>query len=102
MLRYLIEKEDYEIVAEAANGVEAVEQFCEHLPDITIMDVDMPFKTGVQAAREILAHTSDARIIFCSGTVRIPDIASLQLGASVPSVVRKPFLPAQLYQAMSV
>jgi two-component system, chemotaxis family, chemotaxis protein CheY len=101
MLRCIIEKENYEIVAEAANGLEAVEQYCEHLPDITIMDIDMPFKTGVQAAREILAHTSDARIIFCSGTVRIPDIASLELGASARSVVRKPFLPSQLYQAMA-
>jgi len=102
MLRCLIEKENYLIVAEAANGVEAVEQYCEHLPDITIMDIEMPFKNGVQAAREILAHTSDARIIFCSGSIRNQDLASLDLGASVSSVISKPFLPAQLYQAMNV
>ena len=101
MLRCLIEKENYVIVAEAANGVEAVEQYCEHLPDITIMDIDMPFKTGVQAAREILAHTSDARIIFCSGSMRSNhDIANLELGAGA-RCIRKPFLPAQLYQAMA-
>jgi two-component system, chemotaxis family, chemotaxis protein CheY len=101
MLRCLIEQKGYVIVAEAANGVEAVQQFCEHLPDITIMDIDMPFKTGVQAAREILAHTSGARIIFCSGSGRGNELetASLELGARV---VRKPFLPAQLYQAMAV
>jgi len=102
MLRCIIEKEDYLIVAEAANGVEAVEQYCEHLPDITIMDIEMPFKNGVQAAREILAHTSDARIIFCSGSIRNQDLASLDLGTSVSSVISKPFLPSQLYQAMNV
>jgi two-component system, chemotaxis family, chemotaxis protein CheY len=100
LLRCLIEKENFEIVAEAADGIEAVQQYCEHLPDITIMDIDMPFKTGVQAAREILAHTSDARIIFCSGGVRSLDFAALDLGASARSLVRKPFLPDQLYQAM--
>jgi two-component system, chemotaxis family, chemotaxis protein CheY len=101
MLRCLIEKENFVIVAEAADGIEAVEQYCEHLPDITIMDIDMPFKTGVQAAREILAHTSDARIIFCSGGVANLDFASLNFGASARSLVRKPFMPDQLYQAMN-
>ena len=102
MLRCIIEKENYQIVGEAADGVEAVEQYCEHLPDITIMDIDMPFKDGVQAAREILAHRSDARIILCSGSIRNYDIGSLQLGASVNSIIRKPFLPSQLYQAMNM
>jgi len=101
MLRYLIENENYSIVAEAANGVEAVEQYCEHLPDITIMDIDMPFKDGVQAAREILAHACHARIIFCSGSTRDHDIASLEFGTNVSSIIRKPFLPAQLFQEMS-
>ena len=102
MLRCIIEKENYLIVAEAANGVEAVEQYCEHLPDITIMDIDMPYKNGVEAAREILAHSGNARIIFCSGSARAPDIASLDLGAGARSIVHKPFLPAQLYKAMSL
>ena len=101
MLRCLIEKEnDFVIVAEAANGEEAVEQYRAHLPDITIMDIDMPYKTGVEAAREILAHTSDAQIIFCSGSLRNHDIAALELGVRARSMVRKPFLPTQLYQAM--
>jgi two-component system, chemotaxis family, chemotaxis protein CheY len=102
MLRYLIENENYVIVAEAANGVEAVEKYCEHLPDITIMDIDMPFKTGVEAAREILEHSNDARIIFCSGSVRGPDIASLDLGSRARCLVRKPFFADQLYRAMSM
>ena len=102
MLRCILEKEDYLIVAEATNGVEAVEQYCEHLPDITIMDIEMPFKNGVEAAREILAHKSDARIIFCSGSIRTQDLAALDFGASVSRVISKPFLPAQLYQAMNV
>ena len=100
MLRHIIENENYEIVAEAANGLEAVQQYCEHLPDITIMDIDMPFKTGVEAAREIIAHSSEARIIFCSGTSRNPDFSSL--GTRARSIVRKPFLPEQLFKAMNM
>lgn len=99
MLRYLIEKEGYVIVAEAANGVEAVERFHEYRPDITIMDIDMPFKTGFEAAREIRAFADDARIIFCSGGVSSRENSPAEIGGD--RLLRKPFLPAQLYQAMA-
>jgi two-component system chemotaxis response regulator CheY len=100
MLRYLIEREEYVIVAEAANGVEAVEKYHEHRPDITIMDIDMPFKTGFEAAREIRKVTDSARIIFCSGGISTHESAPAEIGKD--SLLRKPFLPAQLYQAMAL
>jgi two-component system, chemotaxis family, chemotaxis protein CheY len=102
MLRYIIEKGDYVIVAEAANGIEAVEKYREHLPDITIMDIDMPYKTGVEAAREIRAFADTARIIFCTGGISKHETASLEQGLDGHSLVLKPFLPAQLYQAMAM
>jgi two-component system, chemotaxis family, chemotaxis protein CheY len=100
MLRYILEKENYQIVGEAANGVEAVEQYRKHRPDITIMDIDMPYKTGVEAAREIRAFAGAARIIFCSGG--IPNNgAGFDFGVEGHSVLRKPFLPSQLYKVMT-
>jgi two-component system, chemotaxis family, chemotaxis protein CheY len=101
MLRSILENEGYVIVAEATNGQEAVEKYLEHLPDITIMDIEMPFKSGVEAAREILALVGTARIIFCSGSVTRQDIAALEMGMDGHNVVRKPFLPAQLFQEMA-
>lgn len=100
MLRYIIEREDYEIVAEATNGVEAVEQYLQHKPDITLMDVEMPFKTGIEAAREITELASDARIIFCSAGAFKGEAVSEDMMEGHP-LVRKPFLPAQLYEVMS-
>jgi DNA-binding LytR/AlgR family response regulator len=44
---------ELEIVAEAKNGVEAVEQVEEHRPEVVFLDIRMPAKTGIQAAREI-------------------------------------------------
>lgn len=103
MLRYIIEKgEDFVIVAEASNGVEAVEKYREHLPDITIMDIEMPYKTGVEAAREIRALSEDARIIFCSACFSKYADGSLEMGLDGHSVIPKPFLPSQLYKAMGV
>ena len=102
MLRHMLEREDYVIVAEAANGVEAVEKYHEHHPDITVMDIDMPFKSGVEAAREIRATASDARIILCSGAMAKHEAASAALGIGKGCMLAKPFMPAQLYQALAM
>ncbi|HEY1592971.1 MAG TPA: response regulator transcription factor [Solirubrobacteraceae bacterium] len=53
-IRLLLERRpDLEVVAEAADGVEAVEQTLATRPDLCILDVGMPRMTGLQAAREI-------------------------------------------------
>ena len=54
---------DMRMVAEAANGNEAVEQFRRHSPDITLMDLQMPGTSGIDAIIAILAHSPAARII---------------------------------------
>ncbi len=54
---------DMEPVGEAANGVEAVEKFRELLPDLTLMDVQMPEMGGVEAITEIRRLAPDAHIL---------------------------------------
>jgi len=57
---------DFEVVAEAGDGVEAVEQALLHDPDLTILDVTMPRLTGLQAARQILAQRPGTRVLVLS------------------------------------
>src|SRR6185436_4355832 len=54
---------DMELVAEASNGREAVEQFRTHRPDVTLMDVQMPELNGIDAIARIREEFPDARII---------------------------------------
>lgn len=51
------------LVAEATNGVEAIEQFTVHRPDITLMDLQMPEMNGIDAIAAIRAHSPSARIV---------------------------------------
>jgi NarL family two-component system response regulator LiaR len=51
------------VVAEAANGREAVTLYQEHKPDVVLMDLVMPEMDGIQATKAILAVDPDARII---------------------------------------
>jgi DNA-binding NarL/FixJ family response regulator len=54
---------DMQVVAQASNGKEAVQQFRTHHPDITLMDLQMPVMNGLEAMAEILAAAPEARII---------------------------------------
>jgi DNA-binding NarL/FixJ family response regulator len=56
-------EEDMELIAEASNGREAVEQFRRHHPDVTLMDLQMPEMSGIDALSAIRGEFPDARII---------------------------------------
>ena len=55
---------DMEVVAEASNGLEALEQFRKHHPDITLMDLQMPAMSGIDAISSIRREFPEARIII--------------------------------------
>jgi DNA-binding NarL/FixJ family response regulator len=54
---------DLEIVGEATNGREGVEAFSRLRPDVTLMDLQMPVMTGLDAIREIRASAPNARVV---------------------------------------
>src|SRR5215475_10529215 len=53
-----------ELVAEACNGREAIEEFRKHRPDITLMDLQMPEMSGIDAISAIRGEFPEARIII--------------------------------------
>ena len=63
-LRSFLESEQtFSVVGEAADGIEAVDAFLKHRPDITIMDVRLPKQSGIEATQKIVSQYPDARII---------------------------------------
>jgi DNA-binding NarL/FixJ family response regulator len=66
-LSMLIERQpDMEVVAEAADGLAAVEIALAERPDVAVLDVTMPGLTGPQAARQLHAHDADIRLLILS------------------------------------
>jgi two-component system, NarL family, response regulator len=73
---------DMELVAEACNGLEAVEMYRKHRPDITLMDLQMPEMGGIDAMSAIRGEFPEARIIVLTtytGDVQV--MRALKAGA---------------------
>jgi DNA-binding NarL/FixJ family response regulator len=73
---------DMQVVAEGGNGREAIRQFRAHRPDVTLMDLQMPEMSGLEATIAIRAEFPDARIIVLTtyaGDVQV--MRALQAGA---------------------
>lgn len=54
---------DMVVVAEAKDGIEAVDRFQEFHPDVSVLDLEMPRLGGLEAIRKIINHAADARIV---------------------------------------
>ena len=90
---------DMQVVAEAANGAQAVELYRRHRPGITLMDVRMPVMTGVEAAVAIHEESPEARIIALSTYGGDEDIRRA-LQAGVRSYLTKDVLHDELIRAI--
>jgi DNA-binding NarL/FixJ family response regulator len=76
------QEHDLEVVAEAANGRDAIEAFLVHHPDVVLMDLRMPGMEGVEAIRRIREIDPQARVVVLTTYDADEDIArALQAGA---------------------
>jgi DNA-binding NarL/FixJ family response regulator len=62
----LSEESDLVVVAEASDGHEAVRLAREHLPDVVVMDVEMPSLNGIEATRQLRGEFPDCRVVALS------------------------------------
>lgn len=66
-LRMILDAEpDFEVVAEASDGPQAVQAALEHDVDLAVLDVSMPRLTGIQAARQLRDHRPQLRVLILS------------------------------------
>lgn len=79
---------DLQVVAEAANGLEAVHEFEKHRPDVTLLDLRMPVMEGVEAVRQIRERDPQAKVIVLT-TYDTDDDISRALKAGAKAYVLK-------------
>jgi DNA-binding NarL/FixJ family response regulator len=86
---------DMQLIGEASNGREALEQFRKHHPDITLMDLQMPEMSGIDAISAIRGEFPEARIIVLTTYV-----GDFQVSRALKAGVRGYLLKGMLRQEL--
>jgi DNA-binding NarL/FixJ family response regulator len=92
-------EDDIEVVAEASNGLEAVEKAARFQPSVVLMDIRMPELDGLEATRRILAADTAARILILT-TFDLDEYVYEGLSAGASGFVLKDEPPEQLIAAI--
>ncbi|MBW3087908.1 response regulator [Bifidobacterium sp. 82T24] len=90
----------YDVVGEAASGQEAVDLVKELVPDVVVMDVKMPGKDGITAAKEI-AEENLAPVVMLTAFSQ-QNLVEKAADAGAMAYVVKPFVPEKLFPALEV
>jgi DNA-binding NarL/FixJ family response regulator len=90
---------DIEVVAECRNGDEAVEAVKQHRPDVLLVDLRMPGRSGLGVVRELVRQGSEVRVVLMASELNHDDaVEALKLG--VQGVVLKDLAPRLLVQCV--
>ena len=92
IIRDILESDGHEVVAEASDGIQAVEEWKKHQPDVVTMDIVMPRRSGIDAVRAIVAVDATARVVMCSALGQ-ETLVTEALQAGARDFIVKPFKP---------
>lgn len=65
-IRNILERNHFEVIGEAENGIEGIKKYKSLRPDIVTMDLTMPEMTGTEALKEIIEYDSGANVVVVS------------------------------------
>jgi len=89
-LKMMLEKNGYEVAAEAENGAVAVQKYKEIKPDFVTMDITMPEMDGLQALKLIKQFDASAKVVIVSAMGQEPVVKEAILSGAKSFIV-KPF-----------
>lgn len=99
-IRSMLEKDGFEVVGEAADGLEAISKYKILQPDVVTMDITMPNMTGIEAVKGILEFDAKAKILMVSALGQEKFVRQSIL-AGAKSFIVKPFKSEELLDAIT-
>lgn len=98
-LKNILTGAGYEVVGEAANGLESVELYKKYQPDLVTMDITMPEMDGIAALKEIKKIDPNATVIMCTAMGQKNMVVEAIQGGAKDFIV-KPFQPDRVIEAV--
>ena len=100
LLRDIFEADGWQVVAEAENGLQAVEQYVACQPDLVTMDIVMPEMGGIDAMKKILLDYPEAKIVMCSALGQ-ESMVMEAINAGAKDFIIKPFQEKQVQEVVA-
>lgn len=100
MIKDILEKNGFEVIGEANNGLKAVELYKKEKPDVVTMDITMPDMDGIQAVKEIKAFDPAAKVIMCSAMGQQSMVMDA-IRAGARDFIVKPFQADRVLEAIN-
>jgi len=95
MIKDLLTEMGHEITGEAESGDEAIEAYRQQKPELVLMDLIMPGKSGLEALQEIRAMDPAARVVMVTAVQQGPITGEL-LEKGAAGILHKPFMYDEL------
>ena len=99
MIKDILEKNGFEVIGEANNGIKAVELYKVEKPDVVTMDITMPDMDGIEAVKAIKSFDADAKIIMCSAMGQQSMVMDA-IRAGAKDFIVKPFQADRVLEAI--
>jgi two-component system chemotaxis response regulator CheY len=97
MLANILKPKGYEIVAEAGDGLEAIDKYKQCKPDLVTMDIVMPHMEGIEAVKNIVASDSNAKVIMVTAVGQESKVKEA-IEAGAKGYIVKPFQAPQVLE----
>ena len=99
-LKDILEKNGFEVVGEAQNGLEAIEKYKAERPDLVTMDITMPEMDGVAALKGIKEFDRGAKVVMCSAMGQQSMVMDAIQAGAIDFIV-KPFDSDRVIQSLN-
>jgi len=99
VIKDILTKNGYEVVAEAVDGEDGVQKYKELKPDLTLLDIVMPKMEGIDALRAIMEFDPDAKVVMCS-SIGQQSVVSDAISIGARDFIVKPFDAAKVLEVL--
>lgn len=100
MVKDILQKNGFEVVGEACNGIEAVDLYKKENPDVVTMDITMPDMDGIEAVKAIKEFDPSAKVVMCSAMGQQSMVMDA-IKAGAKNFIVKPFQADRVLEAIN-
>lgn len=100
MVKDILQKNGFEVVGEACNGIEAVDLYKKENPDVVTIDITMPDMDGIEAVKAIKEFDPSAKVVMCSAMGQQSMVMDA-IKAGAKDFIVKPFQADRVLEAIN-